>query len=70
MCTGKCSPEVCAVAPVDRYTLLHRVQKENALTLVVCKKYALTLRVRKAYALALAVRKAHTMVYVVWTPHA
>ena len=45
MCTGKQSPEVYAVAPVDRYALPHRVQKANALTLIVCKKYALTLRV-------------------------
>ena len=45
MCTGKWSPEVYAVAPVDRYALLHRVQKANDLTLIVCKKYALTLRV-------------------------
>jgi len=70
MCTGKRSPVVYGVAHVDRYALLHRVQKENALTLIVCKKYALTLCVRKAYALALTVRKAYAMACVVRMPHA
>ena len=45
MCTGKRSPEVYAVAPVDRYDLPHCVQKANTRTLIICKKYALTLRV-------------------------
>ena len=70
MCTGKRSPEVYAVAHVDRYALQHRVLKANALTLVVCKKYALTLRVWKAYSLALGVWKAHAVACVVRTTHA
>jgi len=48
MCTGKCSLDVFAVAPVDRDALPHSVQKVNTQTLVIHKIYALTLCVRKA----------------------
>jgi len=48
MCTGKRSPEVYVVAHIDRYALPHRVQKTNALTLIICKKYALTRHIWKA----------------------
>ena len=47
MCTGKQSLEVYAVAYINRYTLPHRVQKVNVLTLVVCKKDSLTLHMWK-----------------------
>jgi len=55
-----------AQSHVGRYTLMHCVQKANALTLIVWKKHALALIIWKAYAMWCVVRTPHALTLGIW----